>query len=195
MAFTFPRSLPLSVDAQRVVLRATTASTSSQSPFTFASQSFDWGGEMWGLEFSLPPMDRDEAEPWISWLLSMRGHTGSFLMGDPSSPAPRGTVTAGTLTGSQDDEQATVTITGNIKVGDYFQIGNGATSKLHKCLDDRTGNGIIEIFPKLRANYTDEPMTFVNPRGVFKLTSNVVEWDVNSAVHYGLNFSARESIT
>jgi hypothetical protein len=86
-------------------------------------------------------------------------------------------------------------MTGTLKAGDYIQLGSGSAAKLHQVLIDQTGDGNLEIWPKLRADYTDETVIFSNPKGVFRLSSNMTSWNINSSSAYGISFEAVEAIT
>lgn len=59
----------------------------SQSPFTGSEQTFEWPAEWWLADISLPPMARASAEAWNSFLLSLRGRSGTFYLGDSGAPA------------------------------------------------------------------------------------------------------------
>jgi hypothetical protein len=61
-------------------------------------------------------------------------------------------------------------------------------------LQTQTGDGNLEIWPALRASYTTSAATLTSPKGVFRLASNVSEWDINNASFYGIQFEAMEDI-
>jgi hypothetical protein len=86
-------------------------------------------------------------------------------------------------------------MTGELKAGDYIQLGAGSSARLHQVLADKTGNGSLEIWPSLRFSYTDEPVVFNSPKGVFRLATNVTSWSINNASAYGISFEAVEAIT
>ena len=65
----FPSTI--SVNGLRVTPRNAVAR--SESPFSFAEQVYDWGGEMWSIEGSLPPMARDTAAEYRSFILKLKG--------------------------------------------------------------------------------------------------------------------------
>jgi len=64
----------------------------SQSPFTGSQQVYEWPGEWWEAEFTLPPMSRTQAEQWIAFLTALRGSYGTFIIGDPAGKTPMGSV-------------------------------------------------------------------------------------------------------
>ena len=130
-------------------------------------------------------------------LVALKGQTGTFYLGDPDYATPRGTVSACTLTGDAGDESVDVTMTGTLLAGDYIQLGSTSdgTAKLHQVLEDQSGSGSLEIWPKLRNTYSSATVTFNNPKGVFRLAQNVTSWSINNASFYGISFEAVEAIT
>jgi hypothetical protein len=86
-------------------------------------------------------------------------------------------------------------MTGSLKAGDYIQLGSGGSAKLHQVLLDQSGSGSLEIWPALRATYTNASVTFNNPKGVFRLANNVTSWSINNASTYGISFEAVEVVT
>ena len=91
MAITYPLSLPTVTGIRAVDFRAVNAVAYSASPFTFSGQAHAYPGQMWTADITLPPMKRSSAEEWNAFLLSLRGQSGTFLLGDPLGVTPRGT--------------------------------------------------------------------------------------------------------
>jgi hypothetical protein len=85
-------------------------------------------------------------------------------------------------------------MTGTLKAGDYIQLGSGAAARLHKVVQDRSGNGTLEIWPALRTNYTTASATLTNAKGVFRLAGNASQWSINNNNAYGIQFEAMEDI-
>tara|TARA_R110000824_G_scaffold210383_1_gene396276 strand:+ start:209 stop:796 length:588 start_codon:yes stop_codon:yes gene_type:complete len=195
MAISYPLSTPTSIGIESIELRAVNAVATSQSPFTFKQQVISHGGQKWEASVSIPPVHRDLAAPWKSMLVALKGPTGTFLLGDPDYATPQGTVSSCTLSGTVGAETATVVMTGTLKAGDYIQLGSGSSAKLHQVLVNKTGNGNLEIWPALRASYTSQAVIFNNPKGVFRLSTNVTSWSINNASVYGISFEAVEVIT
>lgn len=194
MAFTYPRDLPSHTGIRNVELRAVSATALSQSPFTFESTAYEYSGQMWQADITLPPMRRSDAEVWIAWLLSMNGRAKTFLLGDPRACNPRGTATSATISGSTRDSSVSVTMSGTLLAGDYIQLGSGSTATLHKVLDDQSGSGTLEIWPYLRRDVTSESATLTNAVGRFRLSSNEQAWSIDEASIYGITFGAMEAI-
>ena len=115
-------------------------------------------------------------------------------MRDPDYATPRGTISSALLTGSLGDETVSVSMTGSLLAGDYIQLGTGASAKLHQVLIDQSGSGSLEIWPALRANYTDATVIFNNAKGVFRLASNQTSWSINDNSIYGISFDCMEAL-
>lgn len=194
MAISYPVSTPTDIGIADIQLSATNAVAVSKSPFTFATQVHAYSGEMWSASVTIPTVRKDLAEPWVAFLLSLRGQYGTFLLGDPNRTSPQGTATSATITGSLGDRSVTVAMTGTLKAGDYFQLGSGANAKLHKVLVDQSGSGTLEIWPALRDDYTTASATLTNAKGVFRLASNSTQWGIGSSSAYSIQFDAMEDI-
>ena len=195
MAISYPLATPTSIGIESIELRAVNAVATSQSPFTYKQQVISHGGQKWEASVTIPPVHRDLAAPWKSMLVALKGPTGTFLLGDPDYATPQGTVSSCTLSGNAGDETPTVVMTGTLKAGDYIQLGSAGNSRLHQVLEDQSGSGTLEIWPALRSSYTNTTVVFNNPKGVFRLASNVTSWSINNASTYGISFEAVEALT
>lgn len=195
MAIIYPLSTPTSIGIEKVELRAVNAVATSQSPFTYKQQIVSHQGQRWEASVNIPSVRKDLAAEWKAFLVSLKGQTGTFLMGDPDYATPQGTVSSCTLTGNAGDETVAVVMTGTLKAGDYIQLGSGSSAKLHQVLLDQDGDGGLEIWPTLRSDYTAAPVVFNNPKGVFRLSNNVTSWSINNASLYGISFEAVEALT
>ena len=195
MAISYPLDTPTTIGFESIELRAVNATITSQSPFSYKQQVISHTGQRWEASISIPSVLRDLAEPWAAFLTALKGQTGTFLLGDPLSATPRGTVSSCTLTGTAGDESVAVTMTGSLLAGDYIQLGSGTTARLHKVLVDQTGSGTLEIWPALRSTYTSATVTTTNTKGVFRLNQNMSSWQISNANSYGIAFEAVEAIT
>jgi hypothetical protein len=199
LSIAYPLSLPTATGIRNIELRAINAVAYSQSPFTFSGQAHAYPGQMWQADITLPPMNAARAEQWIAFLLSLRGRFGTFLLGDPARPSPRGTAISCTVTGTAGSNtvSATVPVGQTLLAGDYIQLGSAATATLHKVLVNYTGTGAaanLEIWPGLRVNRTSATATLTNARGLFRLNSNEQAWSINQVEIYGITFGAMEAI-
>ena len=210
MAVTYPVALPTSPNYQSVTLRAVNQNTTSSSPFTYRQQIVSHGGQRWEASLTLPPMKRDQAAAWKSALTSLKGSLGTFYLGDPNYPIPRGSlrssaasvgITVDGFAGNSFMDLTMQDTSDTLKAGDYLQVGTGINSKLHMILQDITGNGSVEVWPDLRFDYeyaqaytTSPNVSNAPPQGVFRLATNFSSWDINNLEAYGITFEAIEAI-
>lgn len=206
MAISYPLSLPSNRQISRVRLNAIDVVGVVQSPFTASQQVYRYQGQYWEADITLRPMDREEAEYWISFLLKLNGQYGTFLLGDPNGATPRGVATGTPLVkgaGQTGNELLTdgwtSGITGIMKAGDYIQLGTGSNARLYKVLDDvnsdGSGNATLTLYPDLRSAPSDNSAIIVNnAKGNFRLNSSQTAWDITEAQIYGITFGAREAL-
>ena len=206
MPITFPRTLPAHTGIKSVTLRAVNVTAVSESVFTLRQQVFKHTGERWEAEITLPPMTRANAEPWLGWLLSMRGREGTFLLGDPRAATPRGSAGGTPLVNGADQvgdslsvDGCTASQTGWLKAGDYIQLGSLASASLHKVLDDANSNsaGVVrlDIWPAITTSPGDNTaVVTTSAKGVFRLSSSSQDWSNDDLAHYGIVFPAIQVI-
>ena len=194
MAISYPLALPTNIGMASIELRAKNTVAVSMSPFTYKQQTQSYDGEMWEADISLPPLNRDDAEAWISFLMSLKGASGTFLLNDPSAKTARGTATSAVITGAVGDSSVGVVMTGTLKAGDYIQLGTASDATLHKVLQDQSGDGTLEIWPKLRKARSSVSANLTNSAGVFRLSANETSWSVNNASFFGISFGAMEVV-
>ena len=203
---TYPLSTPTEIGIASIELSVTNAVAVSRSPFTFSQQVHSYAGQMWSASVSVPPLRKEYIEPWVAFLVSLKGQAGTFLLGDPNNVTPRGVATGTPLVKGADQtgetleiDGATISTTGWLKAGDYIQLGTVASATLHKVLvdadSDGSGNVTLEIWPGIRTAPADNAAVTVNDcKGVFRLSSNQQSWSINEASAYGLQFDAMEAI-
>lgn len=190
---------------KRIVFRARSTVGVSASPFSAEQQLYVHQGEVWSAEVSLIPMRRADAEEWVAFQLALNGMEGTFLLGDLLNISPRGTWSGGSplVAGASQSGKVlnvdglTAGATG--KKGDWFQLGSGSGSRLHKLTLDFTANGAgeagLDFWPRLRSSPSDDaPLTLASPKGVFRLASNEREWSIELAQLYGLSFACIEAL-
>jgi len=199
MAITYPLTLPTVTGIRSIKWTMVNATAYSESPFTFAGQTHAYTGERWEADITLPRMKRAQAEQWISFLISLRGRFGSFLLNDPDATSPRGTATAATISGAAGDRTVSATVTSGdtLLAGDYIQLGTGSDSTLHKVIQDFTGTGSaanLEIWPSLRKTRSAVSADLTSSSGLFRLASNETSWSADEVSTYGITFGAVEVV-
>ena len=206
MAINYPISFPASIGLANINIRAKTVVGASVSPFTGQQQVYKHQGQWWEAEVSLPPMKRADAEQVVAFLLSLNGMYGTFLLGDPANTTLRGVGTgtpvvygAGQTGSTLITDGWTPSTTGIVKAGDWIQLGSGSATKLHKVLvdanSDLSGVASLEIFPNLRSSPADNSqVTKSSTKGIWRLSSNEVNWSIDEASIYGITFACMEAI-
>lgn len=197
--FSFPLSLPSHNDPTRISIRPRKVVGVNTSPGSLITQTYEWQGERWEADLMLPPMYRDDAEPWIAWLLSMRGSIGSVLLGDPMGALPRGEAAENDGTpqvdGAQTARSRTLMIKtgledveGYLLAGSWFSLGTGSARRLYKILSDVDldpyGYAELDIWPALRSNVADNAEIFLeDATGRFMLTNSTFDYDIIAQVY------------
>ncbi len=206
MAIVYPLVLPASPDIRRVRFGGRSVVGASGSPFDLSEQIFVWDGKAWRTGVALPVMAGAAAAPWRAFFASLNGREGTFLMGDPFNTTPRGIATGAprvdgpAQTGNSLDTKGwTAGQTGILLQGDYFQLGSGATARLYVVLNDADSDGgglaTLDIWPSLRTSPADsDPLVTASPVGIWRLASNVQDWDTDEAALYGISFDAEEAL-
>lgn len=207
MSIVYPLTPPATPTTRtlKMIMQSVTAMTTS--PFTGQQQVIEYpGAEWWEMQVTLPPMVRASAEAWIAFLGSLRGRSGTFLMGDRTATAPLGVGTgAPVVDGANQSGKTlnvrgwTISVTGILKAGSYLSIGTGASTRLYKNLTDANSDGAgkcaLDLFPQIKDLPADgAAITLASPLGTFRLKANQREWDVSEALLYGLSFDALEAI-
>ena len=206
MAITYPLALPTHTGIAQISLRANDTVAMNMSPFSARQQVYKYSGQFWEADITLPPMKREDAEQWITFLMKLNGAYGTFLLGDPNGATARGVATGSpVVNGASQTGYELVTdgwtadTTGILKAGDYIQLGTGSDSRLYKVLDDvdsdGSGNATLDLWPNLRSSPDDDAtITVSNCQSLFRLTTNVTDININQASLYGLTFGAVEAL-
>ena len=209
MSITYPLSTTTNKTIAEITLVARNVVGVSTSPFTFKQQVYQFSGQRWEADVTLPAMAREDAEQWVSFLMKLYGQKGTFLLGDPLASTPRGSASsaAGTpVVNGASQTGGTLAIdglpasaTGYLKAGDYIQLGSAATAQFYKVLTDAdsnsSGEATLQIWPNLRSSPSDGATVVVsNAKGVFRLSSNETSWNINRLSLYGITFGATESL-
>lgn len=205
MPVSFPLSLPTGRGLRRLSIEPVSAVGVSMSPFSFSQQVYVHQGEMWSGSFDLGEMNRDDGEEWAAFLTATGGREGTFLLGDPLGATPRGTWAGGAplVNGASQTGKALIIdglsagATG--KKGDWFQLGSGATSRLHKLTLDFTANGsgqaALDFWPSLRSSPADNAVVTISAaKGLFRLASNKRGWSLEDVRFGGISVQFHEAL-
>lgn len=197
MAITFPRTFPTSPRPTRIEFTPRKVVGMNTAPGSLVTQTYEWPGERWEAQVTMPPMHGDDAEVWVAWIISLRGPVGSCLLGDMANTTPRGVAT-GTpqVDGDQSARSRTLNIktglsavtAGWLKAGDWISLGTGSSRRLHKVLVDAaldgSGKATLDIWPALRGAVANNATVYVtNTTGKFMLNSAALAWEPAAALY------------
>jgi hypothetical protein len=162
----------------------------SPSLFTGKEQVFVWQGQWWRVSGQLPPMNGNDADAWVSWKLSLNGRQGTFYLSDVSRRTSRGNPVGYQVGAGAVANSTTLPLqagTGAFVVADWLSVGD----RLHKVT--KVNAGSVDVWPRLRSAYAQGTVVVTtNAAGLFRLASNDMAWDVDSARIYGLSLEATE---
>ena len=175
------------------------------SPFTYQEQVYQHEGERWSGLYTLPPMLKNHAAIWLSFLMKLRGRRGTFKAGDQDRKTIQGATVgtvlvngAGQTGNSINVDGVGATVTGAFKAGDYITIQD----RLYMVTDDANSNGSGEatlyIEPALRSGILaiadDATVLYSNTTAIMRLDSNEQNWDTDHISKYGISFSFSEAL-
>lgn len=207
MAITYPIELPDYdlIPPDRIRPETESVVAVSTSPYTYVDQVYAWPGQRWHFQVQYSALSREEAEELISRLIALNGREGTLLVGDASARTPRGAASGNPVVDGADQSGNTLavrgftpSVSGQLKRGDYLQIGDGSAARLYKCLSDADsdadGKAVLDIWPNLRppAPADGAALIFNDAKGVFRLVENRIPWDVAGAMDWGIDFSVTE---
>lgn len=203
MAITYPVNIP-NHNFQSMTMRLVRAVGLTASPFTLQQQVYQYDGARWEMDITLPPLSYVEARQWEAFILSLRGMTGTFIMGNPLHDEPQGTATTVLLNGAGTVRSTSISVDGassgqTLKAGDYFQLGSGLDAHIHQVVQDATFNGsgqaTLDIEPPLRTTYANNTsLDLTLPKGVWRLASNDIGWSVDQASLHGFTIPCMEAL-
>ncbi len=202
MAISYPLNMPSSPEFRNIRISAVNTVSESRSPFSGVSQTQAHTGSWWEFDVELPPMTRANAEAWLAFLVSLKGLTGTFYIGDPDGETARGIATGTPLVNGADQTGGTLITdgwtasqTGILKAGDYIQIGDYMYKILQDADSDGSGNATFDIWPNLRSSpANDAAITVSSCVTRCRLVSNITGWSANDLRHYGISFVCREAL-
>jgi hypothetical protein len=188
---TYPLALPAAPGFSAFAMRLRRVVAVTASPFTGQQQVFRHPGAWWEAEATVPAIGNPtNARLWSSFLVSLRGRSGTFLMGDPSRRVPRGAAGASAVLSvvSATVRETSLTIGGFVPTqanallaGDHIQIGTGANARLHMVVADVTADGsgeaVVQVEPPLRASHANGTAVSLDaPAAVWRLAANDLGW-------------------
>lgn len=179
--FSFPN-----VGIQSMTMRLRSATAMSSSPFTFDQQVYEHPGVRWEAEIKLPPLKRSDAKAVEAFLAGLRGGSKTFSLGNPlHTTTGTGSISAVTANSTS----ATGTFS-NVDPGDYFQLGD----HLYIVTAVTSGTAITIMPPARQTISTSTALDFTLPKGIWRLASNEIDWNIDQASFYGFTFACVEAL-
>lgn len=202
MTISFPLALPTSQSFDGISITPECATGVATSRFTFKQQIYQYDGQRWVLAGNYPQLTKAQAGPIKAFLLSLNGNVGTFLAGDRLCASPSGSVTGTILVNGASQTGQVLNADGftpsaaNVFIaGDQIQIGNYLYMILANASANGSGQCALDIWPALRSSPADNAsITYLSPKGLFRLDSPVVGWSANPEGFYDISFSAVEAI-
>ena len=203
MTISYPLSMPTDPCPNRIDWVQKVAVTVSRSPFTYKAQIIEHAGDGWGVSVGYPIMDRAQMAPFAAWLAALRGPFGTFLFGDTLLSTPRGVATGTPLLQGASVpglkfltiDGFTHNVTGIIKAGDFFQVGNSLYMALKDASSDNSGGLQVDVFPSCRAHPDNTPVVFNNPKCLMRLVeTQQTPFSADDSQLYSFGFTAEEAL-
>jgi hypothetical protein len=207
VTISYPLSLPSTLYPDRIDWITETLVGASDSPFSFVPQTYVWNAERWRARLTWNAMMSQVSADDIETLpLALNGREGSFLLGDLIRTTPRGTwagqsplVKGAGQTGKTLLIDGLTPTTTTVIKGDWFQLGSGATSRLHRLTASGTVNGSGEItldfWPSLRVSPADNAaLTLSSAKGLFMLAQNSSGWTQEDGRDSGISLECIEDL-
>lgn len=199
MAISYPITLPSAPKPAHFTLGTVNAAAISASPFTGTQQVYKHQGEFWTAEITLPPLKRAEAADWVAAMTSLGGIYGTFKLPVYGHETPQGVGTGspqayGVGTHTIWSNGWTTSTTDILKAGDFLTVSDQLFQVMADANSDGSGAATLDVWPAFRNFGGGTPSITVNsPYGLFRLTGNTMNFSLNTALIYGISFTARQA--
>ena len=202
---SYPLTLPTVTGIKTQNFGLTRTISISQSPFTKQEQVFQHEGEQWKATFTLPPMKKDKAAIWLSFLMSLRGRRGTFKIGDQDRKTIQGTATGTVLvkgaaqTGNAINLDGFTASRANVFLaGDYIRINSYLYMVSANVTANGSGEATVYVEPSLRTGIEaindNTTVVYTNTTTLMRLDNNELNWDTDRVSVYGISFSCSEAL-
>jgi len=197
---SYPLTFP-SVGIVSIVPRLVHNNADSTSPFTGQQQIIKQSPAYWSFDLKIAPDYADDAVAFEVWLHSLQGTFGTFYFSYPVYPiqgTPLGTPLSGALAGDRLSIASTgwtASKTGLLLPGDWISFPNGEYKRVAQQVNsDGSGNATIHFFPEMRVAPTvGTAITTIGAKGIFRLTTEVIDMKIEALVNFGAQFVIREA--
>ncbi len=207
MTITYPLAIPSDLISQIIYIQVNKTGVVA-SAFTGSEEKQVFEGQWWIAQVAFANLTRDDAEDLLGTLAALRGRQGTCILTDVVNASPRGAakdVPSSPRIDGSDQQGGTVKIKSGpastvswLRRGDRIQIGPDTRPRYHVVLEDATtdgsGKATLSIWPLLKAPVVDnDPVAYTNPKGLFELDSNQLEYTITSPTIYQISASFREA--
>jgi hypothetical protein len=180
--------MPCVCSPSSIEIGAMEAVAVNQSPLACAIQTYDWQASGWSGQVGFLSMNRHSFDAWSASILSCRGQSNVFSLGDPKAILPKGPATGiPVVSGAGQTGYSLVSrgwvpnIISILLPGDLIQIGNRMYKLTAPANFDSGGNSTLSIWPNLRDAPADGTLIQTrNCNRLFRLAHN-------SANNFGTN--------
>jgi hypothetical protein len=210
VAINYPLDIPTNgIEKMTLAFNSTTAMT--QSPTSGAQQVQEFANQLWTASINVgSALTTTQVDEWKTFLISLFGRKGTFLMGDPMRPNPRGLAyqNVGNPVVYGAGQTGTIlkisgcpaNVTNYLVKGDYLQISTSTATRLHIVLNnvniDSSGRATIDLAPRIRtAPANGQTIILNNCKGQWRLTQDIISWDMEGVESYGISFDAVEALS
>lgn len=188
MSISYPDDPPPEPGFSRAQIQIRNVAPSSTNTSSLKQKRSHLGANRWAGTLVVDDMDQSRAPEWTAWITKMSGHTGTFRLGDPGYPGPRGDVqNTGTVwqtSAASGPDQTWVIAEGYqpnatiFRRGDQVEI-NGDLKIIGKDVQTNdNGRALMHVIPRVRdTNIEGQDIIHENPRGLFRLDQAVSQWD------------------
>jgi hypothetical protein len=202
MSINYPLSMPTSKRYAEISLHEVNIVTGSQSIYSARQYFADLGGKYWMADVAFPPLKDPYASELEGFISALNGRIGTFYLPFLQRTAPNGVATGTPVVDGADQTGITLAtrgwtsnITGIMKAGDYFRLGDYAYKAVQDADSDGNGDASLEIWPHIKGPPSDGATIYTtNVYGLFRLAANEVMFSANAAKIFGFSFSAIEAI-
>lgn len=192
-----------SQDLMRVTVRPEFNTTAHTSPYNKATYTTERPGMRWVFTYELPRMRRETAALWSSFFTRLRGKAGRFYGGSVAFSIPQGPAGGVPLVKGASQTGNTLAIdgcdasvTGWLKEGDHFQVGDELKVITADIDTDGAGEATLQFEPPLRSSPADNAGIITsNPQCVLMLAADNVGWSEEAGIKIGFSFTAVEAFT
>lgn len=196
---SYPLTMPASPAPVRSSIRLVRKTAVAESPFTGQQQVYAHPYALWQMEFTLPPMTPAQAGAWKAFIVQLQGRRGSFQASDPDMKAPLGTATTATVNGASQTGNSLIVdgmgASTTLLAGDYVEVNQRLYMIAANVTSSGGGAATLTIEPALRSSpANNDPVTVINPRGLWRLASDDIGWDSDHAKRHNFTIACVEAL-